>query len=383
MGRSIIAILILFAAGCAPTPKPARVPTPTGPALSPMAKALADYRVIAAKGGWPSVPSGPKLLRGDVGERVALLRQRLFVTRDLTRGRESDIFDDDLEAAVQRFQLRHGLEPDGSIGKETLEALNVPVEMRIRQLQLGIERQKELSTKLGDRYVAVNIPDFRLNVVDNGRPVLGMKVVVGRRRQWQTPLLSSRIKYLILNPKWNVPAGIFEKELIHNLRKDPTYLSRHNMAVIQTSGERADPSLIDWTQVSGKNPGLRIVQREGAGNSLGRIKFMFPNPHDVYLHDTPQKKLFARDMRALSHGCVRVEQPMDLAVYLMKDSPEWSRERIESAIASGRNRNVSLPLPIDVHIIYVTAWVDSQGTVNFRNDIYGHDERFARQLAIY
>lgn len=393
MVRKTIPLLLVlaFAGGCATHPKPAKAPVSAGAPLPPMQKALADYRAIASKGGWVTVPDGPKLVKGDTGERVALLRKRLFTTGDLTKGKESNVFDDDLNAAVQRFQVRHGLasptsssesraagsgmEPDGAVAKETLAALNVPVEERVRQLETGIERRKELGS-LGDRYVVVNIPDFRLKVVDKGKPVLGMKVVVGRGKEWQTPLLDSRINYLILNPRWNVPEGIFEKELLRDLRNDPTYLARHNMAVIQTSGDKTGPvdaSTIDWNQVNGKNPHLRIVQREGAGNSLGRIKFMFPNPYAVYLHDTPQKKLFARAMRALSHGCVRVENPMELAVYLMKDDPQWTRERIESAIGSGRNRDVPLPSPIDLHIIYLTSWVDDEGQVNFRDDVYGRE----------
>ena len=377
MVRKTIPLLLILtlAGGCAPRTRPAKAPVSTGAPLPPMQKALADYRQIAAKGGWVTVPDGPPLVKGEIGERVALLRKRLSTTDDLTKGKGSDVFDDDLEAAVQRFQVRHGLEPDGTVAKETLAALNVPVEDRIRQLETGIERRKEMGS-FGDRYVVVNIPDFRLKVVDNGKPVLGMKVVLGQRKEWQTPLLASRINYLILNPKWNVPDGIFEKELLRDIRNDPTYLARHNMAVIQTSGDKTgavDASTIDWSQVNGKSPHLRIVQREGAGNSLGRIKFMFPNPYAVYLHDTPQKKLFARNMRALSHGCVRVENPMELAVYLMKDDPQWTRERIESAIASGRNRDVPIPSPIDLHIIYLTSWVDDQGQVNFRNDVYGRE----------
>ncbi len=373
---------LLIAAGCATAPKPAaRWREVAVPSLE---RALSDYRRIEANGGWPSVPDGPKLLPGDTSERVDAVRKRLVVTGDLARSKSTgDFYDEDLVRAVTRFQERHGLEPDGTIGKETVLAFNVPVYDRIRQIELNIRRREELK-RLGDRYLAVNIPDFRLKVVDGGKVVLGMKVVVGQRREWQTPLLSSQITYLILNPKWNVPDGIFAKELIHDLRKDATYLTRHGMKVLQAStGTVVDPATIDWNQVSAKGSGYRIVQREGAGNSLGRIKFMFPNPYAVYLHDTPQKKLFGRAMRALSHGCVRVEQPMDLATYLMKDDPEWARERIESAIASGRNRDVPLPSPMPLHIIYLTSWVDDQGVLNFRNDIYGNDAADAARLGSY
>jgi murein L,D-transpeptidase YcbB/YkuD len=210
-----------------------------------------------------------------------------------------------------------------------------------------------------------------------------MKVVVGQRRQWQTPPLDSQIRYLVLNPQWNVPSGIFEKELIHDLRRDPTYLERHHMKVVSTVANAGviDPATIDWSQVNGRNPQMRIVQHEGAGNSLGRIKFLFPNPYDVYLHDTPMKKFFSRNMRALSHGCVRVEHPLDLAELLMDSSPSWGRERIQRAIDSGRNQNIPLSSPVPVHIIYRTAWVDEKGTANFRDDVYGRDAGQAAEIA--
>ncbi len=349
-----------------------------------MQKALADYKAIQSKGGWTTVSGGESLQKGETGDRVTALRKRLAMTGDLTKSKDSSVFDEDVEQAVMRFQERHGLEADGVVNKETLAALNVPVEDRIRQLEINLNRRDDLTKKIsGSRVVVVNIPDFRLKVLENNKPVLGMKVVVGQRHEWQTPLLSGQIKYLILNPQWNVPAGIFAKELIHHLRNDPTYLQRHGMKVVSTVANAGtiDPATIDWSKVSANNPQMRVVQHEGAGNSLGRIKFMFPNPYDVYLHDTPEKKFFSRNMRALSHGCVRVEKPLDLAEYLMKDDPDWTRERIQSAINSGRNRNVPLPAEVPVYIIYMTAWVDDQGVVQFRNDIYGRDAGEAPEVA--
>jgi len=373
-----------LAAGCAGKPPPQRAQAPVGsaePSVTGLQKVLQDYQEIAAKGGWPALPKVDKLQKGDQGPAVELLRKRLFVTGDLSKGKTGDVYDDSVVEAVQRFQMRHGLEPDGTVGKETLEALNVPVEDRIRQIQVNLARKATLPRESAPRYVVVNIPDFRLKVIESGKKALGMKVVLGQRKQWQTPTLDSQIKYLILNPKWNVPAGIFAKELIHDLRKDPTYLERHRMKVISADGE-VDPATIDWNSVDAKNPKMRVVQREGAGNSLGRVKFMFPNPYDVYLHDTPQKKLFARNMRALSHGCVRVEQPLDLATYLLgKDDASWNREKIESAINTGRNRDIPLATPIPVHIIYMTAWVDDDGKANFRNDVYGRDAGALAEIA--
>jgi murein L,D-transpeptidase YcbB/YkuD len=383
-----LAALLLHAAGCASKPPPTRAKAPetVKPSLTGLQQALQVYKDIAAKGGWPTLPPVSKLQKGDTGGTVAVLRRRLVVTGDLAKGkREGEVFDDDVEKAVMRFQERHGFDPDGVVGKETLLALNVSAEDRVRQLQIGLAARERVPKDLGDPAVIVNVPDYRLKVIEDGNKALEMKVVLGQKRQWQTPLLDSQIKYLIFNPKWNVPDGIFEKEMIHHLRKNPEYLAKNNMVVlghVDGKTQAVDASTIDWAQVSARNPGYRIVQREGAGNSLGRVKFMFPNPHAVYLHDTPQKSLFKRQMRALSHGCVRVERPMDLATYLLKDDPEWTREMIEKAIASGRNRDVPLPQPVNVHIIYITTWVDDQGRVNFRDDIYGKDAELASELGI-
>ncbi|HEX5036102.1 MAG TPA: L,D-transpeptidase family protein [bacterium] len=382
----LIAILCL-AAACATKQPPQRAKAPVGepvPSVTGLEKALQDYQAIAAKGGWPQVSpnSQDKLQKGSSGPSVTALRQRLAVTGDLAKAGTSNVFDDDVEQGVMRFQERHGLEPDGSVGKETLAALNVTAEERIRQIRVNLAQRETMPKETAPRFVVVNIPDFRLRVIDHGKRVLGMKVVLGQKRQWQTPLLDSQIKYLVLNPRWNVPSGIFAKELIHDLRKDPTYLERHRMKAISTTdGGEVDPATIDWANVSATNPKMRIVQREGAGNSLGRIKFLFPNPYDVYLHDTPMKKLFARNMRALSHGCVRVENPLDLAELLMNDNPEWTREKIQKAIDSGRNRDIPLATPVPVHIIYRTAWVDEKGQVNFREDVYGRDAGMAAEVA--
>jgi murein L,D-transpeptidase YcbB/YkuD len=385
LSRFTLVPVLFLAAACASKPAPQRAKAPVGepvPSVTGLEKALQDYQAIAAKGGWPQV-SDDKLQKGSSGPSVTALRQRLAVTGDLAKAGTSDVFDEELEQAVMRFQERHGLEPDGSVGKETLMALNVTAEDRVRQIRVNLAQRDTMPKETADRFVVVNIPDFRLRVIDHGKRVLGMKVVLGQRRQWQTPLIDSQIKYLILNPRWNVPSGIFAKELIHDLRKDPTYLKRHGMKAISTDsgGGELDPDAIDWTQVSATNPHMRIVQHEGAGNSLGRIKFMFPNPYDVYLHDTPMKKLFARNMRALSHGCVRVEHPLDLAELLMSDNPSWSREKIQRAIDSGRNQDIPLSAPVPVHIIYRTAWVDEKGNVNFRDDIYGRDAGQAAEVA--
>lgn len=379
MRHRISILLVVFLAACATGPEKA-LPRP-GVVLQEMSRrvildrTISSYRKIAEKGGWPVVPPGPKLQRGDEGERVTLLRKRLKASGDLKKGNGA-LFDENLDVALSRFQERHGLEPTGILDESTLTALNIPVEERIRQLEINQERLKEFKD-LGKRYVIVNIPDFRLKVIESGTLILEMRVVVGLKKEWQTPLLSSQITYLILNPKWHVPPDIFKKEVLRKLREDPEYLAKENMVVLRTEGnpgEIADPATIDWNQIDPEAPQLKIVQREGPGNSLGRIKFMFPNRYAVYLHDTPSKSLFKRRMRALSHGCVRVENPLELAEFLMKDDSSWTRESIEKAIRGGRNQTVTLPEKIPVYIVYLTAWVDEKGLVQFRDDIYGKDQ---------
>lgn len=376
MRRWVALFVLIVMAGCASVPAPVAVAAASAVTSSSgserLGKVLAKYRDIAAHGGWASIPGGPKLALGSQGERVVLLRQRLSSTGDLKQDLKNPLFDEDLSEALRHFQERHGLEPDGAAGKETLAALNVPVEARIHQVEVNISRLQELETGLEDRYVAVNIPDFGLEVIEKGHPVMKMRVIVGQRREWQTPLLASKIQYLILNPKWHVPLEIMKKEVIHHLRKEPGYIAHENMKVYSDAGE-VDPATIDWSKVDPKSGQYRLVQRSGPGNSLGRIKFMFPNPYDVYLHDTPSKNLFRRPMRALSHGCVRVENPLDLAEYLMKGQVDWSRERITSAIAKGKEQTVPLPETVPVHMIYLTAWVDGDGNTQFRNDLYGRD----------
>ncbi len=374
-----LACLIAFFGGCASSPKKGSVKTvATTKAAPSLERALAEYRTIAEKGGWPRVFEGRKLVLGDKGEDVATLRHRLAITGDLSKDNKNDTYDEDLVEGVKRFQIRHGLEPDGAVGKDTAAALNVPVETRIRQIEANIsERQKNPMTFENDA-VIVNVPDFRLKVLENGKVVDEIKVVLGQARQWQTPLLSSKIQNVIVNPKWSVPSGIFEKELIHHLRKDPDYLEKNRMKVLQAVDgkvQAVDAAQIDWSQVNAKNPGMQVVQAEGSGNSLGRLKFLFPNPYAVYLHDTPQKSFFKRNMRALSHGCVRVERPVDLATHLLKNE-SWPRDRIERAVGTGKNQSVSLSKPVPVYIIYRTVWIGDDGRVNFRNDVYGRESSF-------
>jgi L,D-transpeptidase YcbB len=309
---------------------------PPSPRYARLRDALARYRQIAGSGGWPVVAKG----------NPASLQARLNASGD---------------PSVAHFQKRHGLEPTGKLDEETLAELNVPVGERIRQIELNMERWRWLPSSLGDRYIYVNVPEFRMELIDHGRKAIDMAVVVGKQ-QSQTPVFSDRMTYLELNPEWNIPAGIAEDEILPKLASDPGYLASHNMEMVDTDGKP------------------RIRQLPGPDNPLGQIKFMFPNEYDVYLHDTPADHLFSRAERDFSHGCIRLERPVQLAEYLLKDDPSWRGARLREAIVSGEQKSVKLPEPIPVHILYFTAWVEDDGTLHFRKDVYGHDARLAAAL---
>ena len=365
-----------------------RATTPRHAGYQRLTQALATYRAIAARGGWGTVPAGAPLKMGDGGPRVAALRARLAASNDLaaapaTPGSPAvDIYNEAVAAAVAHFQRRHGLEPTGKVGDETLAELNVPVEARIRQIEVNQERWRWMPASLGDRYILVNVPDFRLDVVEDGQVPLSMRVVVGKAKS-HTPIFSSRMAYLQLNPEWNLPDDIAANEIAPKLASDPGYLARHEMELIRGWGDKEEavsPASVDLSKL-GKGSPYRLRQRSGTDNPLGQVKFVFPNPFDVYLHGTTSPHLFARSVRSFSHGCVRLEKPQDLAAYLLKDDPKWTPETIEDAIATGEHKTVSLPKPIPVYILYWTAWVDADGTVELRRDLYGHDATVAQALA--
>jgi len=357
---------------------------PPQDSYSRLRQALVFYREIAAAGGWPTVAKGKLLKKGDEDNRINDLRKRFVVTGFL-HPEESDLgglFDEALEQAVFRFQRPHGLKADGVVGPATLKALNIPAEARARQIEINMERMRWTLRNLGQQYIIVNIADFALGVVDNGRTVLSMNVVAGKPF-WHTPVFSGKVKYMVLNPSWNIPRSIAVADILPKIQKDAEYLVRQNIKVIRGWGadsEEIDPETIDWNTVNDNNFNVRLRQEPGPLNPLGRIKFVFPNRFGVYLHDTPSKGLFARHIRIFSHGCIRLEKPIDLAAYLLRDDPYWTREKILAAIETGKEQVVRLPKYIDVHILYLTAWVDEDGSLQFRDDIYGRDERLDKAL---
>jgi len=334
-------------------------------------QALRRYRGLAQREGDPSSPPpvspGPKLRAGDRGERVAALRARLaeaeLADAAGAAGSETtspDLFDPPLEQAVRRFQERHGLEPDGVAGPATLAELNQKAADHIRQIAVNLERWRWLPHDFGARYVLVNIAAFRLDAVEDGRSALRMKVIVGKPYT-RTPMFSSAMQAVLLNPSWYVPTKIAVNEIFPKARKDPSYLSRENYEVL---------------------PGSRLRQRPGPKNALGRVKFVFPNRFDVYLHDTPAPSLFTRTVRTFSHGCIRIEKPFDLAVWALKDDPRWTPEAIRAGIDAGKERKVPLPQTIPVHVAYWTAWVDDDGALRLGPDVYQRDAELARLLQI-
>jgi murein L,D-transpeptidase YcbB/YkuD len=346
---------------------------------------MARYRAIAGDGGWPRVPTGRTLERGMADNTaVPALRARLAATGDLDPAAAPDagVFGAALEAAVKRFQARHGLAVDGIVGRKTYRALNVPVAARIRQIAVNMERWRWLPADLGERSVRVNIAGFTVDVIRHGETVLSMRAVVGTPYR-KTPVFTGRMTYIDVNPTWTVPPTILKTDILPELRADPGYLAEHDMTLYagwQADSPVVDPETIDWSTVSADAFPYRIVQAPGPTNPLGRVKFMFPNRHHVYLHDTPKRGLFEKNVRTFSSGCIRVERPVALAAELLDGVPGWSRARIADLMAAGTRKRVRLPDPWPVHVTYTTVWRAADGTIQFRNDIYGRDKRLARML---
>ena len=359
---------------------------PSQPGYDAFRRTLGRYRALARQGGWPAIPDGPALEEGMRDERVALLRRRLRATGDLSAGAPPDSFrfDDRLRQAVGRFQERHGLAVDGIVGPATRAAMNVSVDERIRQIEVNLERWRWLPRDLGDPHVLVNIADFWLRVVEDDRYVLQMRVVVGTRYR-QTPIFSDEISYLVFNPYWHVPRRIAVEDKLPDFQRNPALVSRLGFEVFAGWGADAkaiDPATVAWDSLSASHFPYRLRQKPGPANALGRVKFMFPNPYNVYLHDTPARSLFDETERSFSSGCIRVEYPADLALYLLGPNDGWTRERVEDRMGGGAERAVVLRRKVPVHLLYWTAWMEDQDTVHFRNDIYGRDGAVARALAV-
>ncbi|MFH1375014.1 MAG: L,D-transpeptidase family protein [bacterium] len=339
--------------------------------------ALVRYRSVVANGGWAPVPEGPALKKGDTGNRIVALRRRLLLSRDIVAvpTDSEGVFDEELQTAVVRYQSRNGLESDGVVGSATLAALNVTTQERVQQLVTNLERWRWLPQELEDKYVLVNIANFELVVMEYDSPLLSMRIVVGRSYR-RTPVFSDRITYLVLNPYWHVPQSLAAADILPAIKKDSTYLVDNDFEVFLGWGADAlsiDPRDVDWSEISGRNLQYRFRQRPGSKNALGRVKIMFPNQFNVYLHDTPAKGLFAKAKRDFSSGCIRIAKPLELTDYLLGHDSRWNRSRIETTLQQSAEETVRIPASIPIHILYWTAWVDEDGTVHFRQDIYDRD----------
>jgi len=351
---------------------------PRHPGYARLKEEFVKYQNIAEHGGWPIIRGGPKMRKGSRDGRVSLLRQRLTASGDLTSQTDNggNIFDSALEAAVRKFQKRHGLKVDGAVGRSTFTALNVPVETRIRQIALNMDRLRWLSADDGRRYINVNIADFSLAIIEDEQVAMSMKVIAGKTEQ-RSCVLSGKMTYLELNPFWNVPDSIAAKEILPNIKKDPDYLAKNNIKVLnyrKDGAKEINPKDVNWSRIKADSLKYNFRQAPGPSNSLGRIKFMFPNECEVYLHDTPSRHLFGKARRDFSHGCIRVEKPVDLAVYLLQKKDTWTKKKILAEIRKQKRQVVMLPDPIDIHIFYGTVWVDQNGDLQFRDDIYHIDE---------
>ncbi|MBB3949762.1 L,D-transpeptidase family protein [Aureimonas jatrophae] len=345
--------------------------------LSAMQQAVGTYNQIAMSGGWPQVPETGKLQIGAQNQAVSLLRQRLAASGDLDRSAgNSTAFDTYVDAAVKRFQARHGLPADGAVGEYTYKALNVPADVRLMQLQTNIQRLSAIQPDPG-RFVMVNIPAASIEAVENGRVVQRHTAVVGKIDR-QTPILDSKITNLNLNPYWHAPASIVRKDIIPLMQKDPTYLTRNDIVIYAADGSVIPPETINWNT----DEAVKYLFRQNPGrmNAMSSVKINFPNPYAVYMHDTPQQSVFSQLMRFESSGCVRVQNVRDLIVWLARDTPGWDRSAIERTISARTRQDVNLTNPVPLHFTYLTAWATDPTVVQFRDDIYRRDG--AEQLAM-
>jgi murein L,D-transpeptidase YcbB/YkuD len=342
-------------------------------------EAALSYSDIAVRGGWPTIPADAKFAIGVAGPNDDLLRKRLIITADLADDKSSGPFDAAVTEAVKRFQVRHGLAPTGTVTPRTLAAMNVPVQKRIKQLEASLERVENINFGFGQRYVVVNIPATFAEAVENDQVVRRYRVIVGKTEK-PSPTLTAEISGVVLNPTWTVPSSIAKTEISAHMRKDPTYLSRMHMEVLDAHDNPIDPHSVDWSGTH--TPNFTVRQANGTFNALGAVKIDMPNSYSVYMHDTNQRNLFNDDYRFDSHGCSRVDNVRDLAAWLLSEEmPKWNRAAIDAAIATGTHEEVMLPKKVPVAWIYLTAWMTRDQTVQFRNDIYAQDEQLLEATA--
>jgi L,D-transpeptidase YcbB len=342
-------------------------------------EAALSYSDIAVRGGWPQIPPDATFAIGTAGANDDLLRKRLVISGDLADDKMSGPFDDGVAEAVKRFQVRHGLAATGTVTPRTIAALNIPVQKRIRQLEASLERLENTTFAFGGRYVVVNIPATFAEAIENDKVVRRYRVIVGKTEK-PSPTLTAEITSVVLNPTWTVPSSIAKTEISAHMRKDPGYLARMHMEVLDGHDRPIDPATVDWS--GAHTPNFTVRQQSGTWNALGAVKIDMPNSYSVYMHDTNQRNLFSDDYRFDSHGCSRVDNVRDLAAWLLQEEmPKWTRAAIDAAIATGEHQDVALPRKVPVAWVYLTAWMTRDQTVQFRNDIYNQDEQLLEATA--
>ena len=353
---------------------------PDYPVYGRLKTALAEYRKYEAEGGWRPIPEGGKLKIGAQGARVTAVKERLAVTGELDGSAlGGDVFDAALEQAVRKYQETNGLYVDGVVGDSTLESLNVPAGDLVNQIELSLERWRMLPKSLGPQFVLVNIANYHLYAVKDNRDAVNMRIVVGKPK-WNTPIFSEQMTHIVFNPYWNIPPSIFKDDIAPLIKSDPDYMANRNIQAVGLQMEQTENA--DETEVAAAKEeyltkvlsgNYKLRQNPGPSNPLGRVKFLFPNKHSVYLHDTPNRGYFQRAQRNFSHGCIRVEKPVELADFVLSADPSWTDENIRSTINRGRTQTIDVPVPVTVYILYFTAWANEDGSVSFHKDIYGLD----------
>jgi len=333
------------------------------PSYRALKEQLSKYYTIAKQGGWPTINSTKKSIKkGTSLPEIAVIKKRLQITNDMPANDTSQRFNDTLETGVKNFQLRHGHKPTGLITDSLIKEMNVPTINRLEQILMNMERMRWLANQPKGNMIVVNIPEFVLHVYEGDRKAFDMDVVVGKEGH-NTMMFNGDLNQVVFSPYWNVPSSIVQKEILPAIEKNPNYLNKENM------------------EITGNEDGVPVIrQKPGEKNALGRVKFLFPNSFNIYFHDTPVKSLFAKEKRAYSHGCIRLKEPEKMANYVLRNQPEWTPEKIEEAMNSGDQKFVKVKDPIPVVVTYYTAWVDENGLLNFRDDIYGHDMALAQKM---
>ncbi|MEQ8665095.1 MAG: L,D-transpeptidase family protein [Rhodospirillales bacterium] len=348
-------------------------------------RARTQYANAMMRGGWPTIPPGPAIKPGASDPRVPLIRQRLAATGDLGAGpaaRSDEVYDDATRLAVENLQRRYGLDQDGIVGKMTLAAMNVPAAARVDQISLNMERWRRFREDPDGSQVVVNLAGFDLRVYEDGQIVMQMPVAVGRPYR-RTPIFNGLMTYLEFSPTWTVPPTILKEDILPVLREDPTHLATKGIDVYDgwhAGAAKLDPLAVDWKALGNAALSYRFVQPPGPNNALGGVKFMFPNEHSIYLHDTPDRTVFTKASRAFSSGCIRVQQPVELAAYLLREDPDWNETAVRDAMAQSSPTRINLPRPVVVRITYSTAWVGDGGDIHFRDDVYGRDASLREML---